>query len=150
MFKIVALVGLLAGGAGYAAYEYTDLFGCKGQTCSLSNNQQAAKPSCCDPGADCCEAGAACCDSAKAAAKPAACCQTGDECCEVRAACCSAPSRTVAVSAKKAACCANPCAACADGCDGCPICEIDCSGCCGAESAKIAVGGPAALAKPVK
>ena len=45
MFKLAALLGLVAGGAGYGLYTHTDLFGCKsgdGECCLL------AKKSCCN------------------------------------------------------------------------------------------------------
>jgi hypothetical protein len=140
MFKIIALVGMLAGGAGYAAYEYTDLFGCKGKTCPLSNTQQpvAATPSCCQPGADCCEVSASCCDAgstAKVVAKTTGC---TDSCCS--------PKTTTTAATKVVACCAHPCIACALlACEAC----ADCAACCGATNAKAAVAGPAALV-PVK
>jgi hypothetical protein len=78
MFKIAAVLGLVAGGAGFAVYEYTDLFGdCSGPhgTCAVQPQPVSATPSCCQPKADCCEEAASCCEAktTKVAVK-ASCC----------------------------------------------------------------------------
>ena len=107
MFKIIALAGLLTGGAGYATYEYTDLFGSRDgcplsnkSCCPLQTQPVAVTPSCCQTGAECCEVVASCCDAgstARVAAKTS-CCQIGADCCEVSAACCGATNATAAVA----------------------------------------------------
>ena len=99
MFKILALVGAIAGGTTYGLYAHTDLFDkkCGGPGCPLTTSagvQPDAKPLCCEPTAPCCEEHPPCCSTKAAAAKPAA------------APCCA--SKTIPVSAK-AACCADPC-----------------------------------------
>ena len=136
MFKIVAVLGLIAGGAGYATYEYTDLFGCDNSaTCPLAKKaagETAAQPSCCEPASDCCEPTAACCEApSKVAAMAKAGCT--DSCCS---------AKTTTVAAKVAACCDNPCVACALlACEAC----ADCATCCGAASTPAAVAGVAAV-----
>lgn len=146
MFKIIALVGAIAGGTSYGLYAHTDLFGSHCGNCSLSakksccNADSPALPPCCESGEDCCSPGAACCEIGSAISAGT----TGSG----APSCCSA--KTQPISAAKASCCANPCPACAVACDNCPICQVDCSGCCGL-SAKAAVAGPAAaLAGVVK
>ena len=126
MFKILAIVGAIAGGTTYGLYAHTDLFKqCSGTNCPLSTAAEikpccqesaAPKTECCEPGASCCEEKASCCSTKAAAAKLPACCA----------------SKTLPVST--AACCANPC----------PQCAIECSVCCG-DSAKAAIAGPAAI-----
>ena len=73
MFKILALVGAIAGGATYGLYAHTDLFKqCDGSGCPLTASAQpqpccqessVAKPSCCEETSPCCEEKAACCAS---------------------------------------------------------------------------------------
>lgn len=140
MFKVIALIGAVAGGATYGYYQY-GYEGCDGGTCPLS------RKSCCadapQPAGDCCASHDACCDDKVASAKASCCAES---------ATCPTGFFTSAKTSKAAPCCANPCAACADGCDWCPICEIDCSGCCGL-TANAAVAGPAAAivaSKPKK
>jgi hypothetical protein len=126
MFKILAIVGAIAGGTTYGLYAHTDLFkDCGGTNCPVSvaaeakpccQESSAPKPECCEPGASCCEEKASCCSTKATAAKLPACCA----------------SKTLPVST--AACCANPC----------PQCAIECSVCCG-DSAKAAIAGPAAI-----
>jgi hypothetical protein len=137
MFKIIALIGAIAGGATYGLYAHTDLFNkhCDGG-CPLSAQ---ADPS-------------PCCQNAQP--KPD-CCQTGSECCEPQSPCCAAPkanvassccaSKTIPVSTTKAACCADPCPQCAVDCSVCcPACPSVCGSCCGL-STKAAIAGPAAI-----
>jgi hypothetical protein len=170
MFKMIAILGLVAGGAGYGLYAHTDLFDCNGGSCSVAKKQccsqgvspTAVTPSCCAtpcPGCetgcpDCCDDCGDCCgvtSAVSAAAKKpeASCCSAKKACCEVQDVCCVASTLASVKVAKKASCCANPCAACADGCDWCPLCEVDCSACCGL-SANAAVAGPAAVAGVTK
>jgi hypothetical protein len=96
MFKIIAVVGVLAGAGGYAAYEY-NLFGCKDEggcplskkpCCSPEPEPVAVAPASFPEPVDCC-AGMACCES-----KPTR-----------GAACCSAKTT---VATKVAVCCADP------------------------------------------
>lgn len=129
MFKVIALVGAIAGGATYGLYSQTDIFGgkCNGGACSLEakksccEGKEATTPSCC--------------------ATPCPACAKGcDECCEVCEVCCAeGKAVTATASAPKAdACCAtkvsavkaSPC--CAEPCGECTI------------EAKTAVAGPAA------
>jgi len=71
-------------------------------------------------------------------------------CCdEDQSPCCALKADAGKTSVAKAACCDDPCPDCvAVCCDGCPTCAI----CCGGLTAKVAVGGPAALVaeKPKK
>jgi hypothetical protein len=127
MFKIVAVLGLVAGGAGYAVYEYTDLFGCNGSaTCPQAKQpcctQQPVTPECCELQASC--------ESEKVAAVKKPCCAS---CCE---------EKTTTAAAKLAASCADPHLAGA---------LIACEACAeyGASNATAAVAGVAALV-PVK
>lgn len=152
MFKIIALIGAIAGGTTYGLYAHTDLFGdkCHGN-CPLAaksccNGNVNATPSCCvTPCPDCAKG----CDE---------CCDVCDLCCGAATAvavstktngsagfpaCCS--DKTTLVSAKKAACCADPCPSCTPNCEACcPACPTVCGACCGV-SAKAAVAGPAAV-----
>lgn len=157
MFKIVALIAAVAGGAAYGLYAHTDVFQCAststaGGSC-CKDKTAVAVPPCCAAAEPCCETGDPCCSgSAAVAAKTEACCAAKKACCEVGDVCCDsakaaaagAVTLPISVKVKKPSCCANPCAACADGCDVCPICAVDCSACCGAAAAKTAVAGPAA------
>jgi hypothetical protein len=104
MFKILALVGAIAGGATYGLYAHTDLFKqCDGSGCPLSASSQpqpccqessVAKPSCCEETSPCCEEKAACCASKTLiAAGVAPCCA----------------SQTIPVSVAKSGCCAASC-----------------------------------------
>jgi hypothetical protein len=114
MFKIAAVLGLVAGGAGFAVYEYTDWFGgCSGhKACCVQPQPVAVTPPCCQPQTDCCEVTASCCEAPAKVVVKTACCPA---CCE------AAPSAT----AKLAAACENPhiagaliaCEACATRCD---------------------------------
>ena len=139
MFKILAIVGAIAGGTTYGLYAHTDLFKeCAGTNCPLSTAAEikpccqesaAPKTECCEPGESCCEEKASCCSTKAAAAKPASCCA----------------SKTVPVSTAKAACCADPCPQCEIDCSVCcPACPTMCASCCG-DSAKAAIAGPAAI-----
>src|SRR5262249_54891770 len=107
MFKMVALLGLVAGGAGYGLYTHTDLFCCKGgHGCCLLPN----KP---------------CCDDA--ATPSPSCCTAGSECCDASAECCLTDKHATAASktasgAKAKSCCGDVC---------CPACPACCSDCCG-------------------
>ena len=99
MFKIVAVLGLVAGGAGYALYEHTDLFGCKGGSCPLSKNSCCSQP----------------------AVTPA--CYSAGSGCDGSVPCCE-----TAITTTVAACCADPCLACAlVACEACAECA-DCCG----------------------
>jgi hypothetical protein len=172
MFKVIAILGAVAGGAGYGLYAHTDLFNNETapltkKSCCQGKDATTATPSCCATPCPSCADGcdgcplcevdcSACCGSAAsvaaAAKKPEACCAAKKPCCETQEACCattSPVSARVAKTKKAPSCCANPCAACADGCDWCPLCEVDCSACCGL-SANTAVAGPAAVAGVVK
>src|SRR5438046_2101643 len=60
---------------------------------------------------------------------------------------CNRGAPSDACEAKTDTCCANPCAKCTPVCDGCPLCEFDCSVCCGG-TASVAAAGPVALFKP--
>ena len=128
MFKIIALVGAIAGGATYALYTHTDLFG---DSCIITCPLAAEK---------------SCCEGKAATAPP--CCPSSDstisigsdECCEATKAATAASNPacclTQASIKKPSACCATLC----------PECETGC----GAE-AKTAVAGPAgALAGVIK
>src|SRR5262245_13835811 len=128
MFKMVAILAVVAGGAGYGLYAHTDLFGSKSEPtpvakmpcCTEGNGSTAIKPSCCQSGDACCEVLADCCTTGSVASatstKPASCCAT----------------KTATVATKPAPCCAVLCAACGDICDGCSLCQIDCAACCSA------------------
>src|SRR5262245_49167919 len=137
MFKVIALVGAIAGGTTYGLYAHTDLFDKKCNKCDGSCPLAVQKPCC---GGDAVKSPPCC-------ANPCPKCADGCEFCELCAtdcakccgtasagaaspkpACCAA--KTAAVSAKKPTCCATPCPGCADGCDGCPLCAIDCGACC--------------------
>jgi hypothetical protein len=140
MFKILALVGAIAGGATYGLYSHTDLFNnqCGGKGCPLTaaaetkpccQDSTDLKPSCCEPSAPCCEETASCCATKAAAAKSVA------SCCK---------SQTIPVSTK-AACCTDPCPLCATACEVCcPACPTVCGACCGV-SVKVAIAGPAGV-----
>jgi hypothetical protein len=150
MFKVIALVGALAGGAAYGVYSHTDYFGdnCPfgGKKCCQTGATEAASPSCC--------------------ATPCPACSKGcDECCDVCDLCCGAATSVISATSPepqagcpacaglkvsatrtaKAACCADPCPLCATSCETCcPACPTVCGACCGT-SAKAAVAGPAAV-----
>lgn len=126
MFKMIALVGAIAGGATYGLYAHTGVF----SKCSEGGCPLAAMKSCCEESKPCCEKSEPCCDAEKGSTAPVS---------VASASCCS-----IKASAPKPTCCATPCPACAAGCDGCPICAVDCSDCCGA-SAKTAVAGVAGV-----
>ncbi len=75
MFKLIAILGVVAGGAGYGLYATTDLFGNRGPSypepirAGCPNTAKAAAPCCatpcddCSTGtcADCCAACELCC-----------------------------------------------------------------------------------------
>lgn len=115
MFKVLALAGLVAGGAVYGLYEYTDLFCCHSDSQQACCQKLTAKKSCCDGTTpdqpSCCTSGDECCDV------NALCCITGTAAiasktkssCDNVSPCCTASAAAVA---KKATCCATPCAAC--------------------------------------
>jgi hypothetical protein len=139
MFKLIALLGVVAGGAAYGLYSQTDLFGSKCGTCSQAKKSCCEKetltalPPCC---AVPCPSCAANCDD---------CCDICDVCCGAAVqlssgvaiakpeACCAAKATTVQVATKAAACCVGLCAACGTACDGCALCAFDCGACCGVD-----------------
>lgn len=138
MFKILAIVGALAGGTTYGLYAHTDMFKKECGKCPLSAAaeikpccQETATPKadCCEPGEWCCEENAPCCSTKLAAAK-------------ATSSCCA--SKTSPVSAKSA-CCTDPCPLCETECAVCcPSCPTACGSCCDV-SAKVAIAGPAAI-----
>jgi hypothetical protein len=133
MFKIAAVLGLVAGGAGFAVYEYTDWFGgCSGHTVCNGSPEPVAVQPCCQERAGSGEVVTECCEAPAKVVARASCCAG---CCE------AAPSAT----AKLAASVGNPhvagallaCEACATHCD--------------ASGARAAVGGMAVVStKAVK
>ena len=167
MFKIIALVAAIAGGATYGLYAHTNLLGkkCDG-SCPLANR------SCCDgastesPSTESPNTGSASAASPSCCVIPCPACSAGcEKCCDICELCCSGAQAVSAgaagaagakpeaccsvkastkVSAKKAGCCADPCPLCAVACEECcPACPVVCGACCGV-SAKAAVAGPAA------
>lgn len=158
MFKVVALAGMIAGGAVYGLYEYTNVLclHCDSQkTCGLTS-----KKSCCDATVEpeCCVLQSECCYQhalgsvagtmaiSTTVSKPAGC-SVAKATCDTSSSCCS----TTKVSAvKKATCCADPCPQCQVACEVCcPACPVVCGECCGV-SVKTAVGGTAAIAASLK
>src|SRR5262245_43440055 len=135
MFKILALVGAIAGGATYGLYAHTDLFKCTGNGCQLSASAEPkpccqtypeASPSCSEKSSSCCEEVSPCC-----AAKTLAVAGVAPAC----------ASQTIPVSVTKSACCPAPCDECVKAaCTGCDACSTCCS-----VSAKAAIGGSAAF-----
>jgi hypothetical protein len=154
MFKMVAILGLVAGGAGYALYEHTDLFGSKG-VCGSGECQVAVKKLCCESDASavpaCCAtpcaacAGgcdgcplceddcSACCGPTTAVAAKPDCCAANKPCCDTVEACC--PTATVATKVKNPPCCLKT--------EVCPECTPACCALMGGAGA--AVAGPAAF-----
>jgi hypothetical protein len=132
MLKLAAVLGLMAGAAGYGLYAYTDVFSCSGegdQPCCQAEKKPCCGttpgvPPCCGTTSECCDSNALCCLVGTAATAKPDCCADAKPCCETSEACCPA---TKAAAASKAPCCADPCAACCD------------------QSAKVAVGGPVAM-----
>jgi hypothetical protein len=87
MFKIAAVLGLVAGGAGFAVYEYTDWFGgCSGhKVCAVQPEPVAVKPPCCQEKTESGEVVTSCCEAPAKVVVRASCCAG---CCE------AAPSAT--------------------------------------------------------
>ena len=143
MFKIAAVLGLVAGGAGYAVYEYTDLFGCNDHSCPLGgkscclDQQKSVTPECYQQNASCCEESGSCCESGSrvsAIVKGAA----------ASSSCCAAKSHSVPT--QLAACAGTPAAVSANlACEEC----ADCGACCSGSNAKAAIAG-AAMANSTK
>jgi hypothetical protein len=103
MFKILALVGAIAGGATYGLYAHTDLFKCGGGDCPLSVSAETkpccqtsneAAPSCCEKISTCSEEASPCCAAKTLAAAGVAPCFA---------------SQTIPVSTVKSSCCAAQC-----------------------------------------
>lgn len=148
MFKLIALIGAVAGGATYGIYEsgYLDR-DCDGGGCSISKPLPccAEKPNP-EGSAESCEGETSSCCSAKAkpfAAKTSCCSEEGADPTSLVSA------KGVEKAATKAAafCCPNPCLACVlIACDGC----AECATCCGGDNAKGAVAGMAVVAAKVK
>lgn len=110
MFKIIALVGAIAGGATYGLYAHTDLFGykCDGSRCALvaklpcceGDGPTVYSPPCCDkPCAACadgcdgcplCEIDCSACCTAVATAISTGAVNAKPDCCSLKASCCEA------------------------------------------------------------
>ena len=130
MFKAVAILGLVAGGAGYGLYAYTDLFGERTETLPVLTPSPTDEA----PGGSCCRK-----------AKPAlSCCAPAAVRSELTFSCCA---ETAAQVAKKpeAPCRVLPCSTGAAACVGSLVYAIDDGACCDF-SARAAVAGPAAVA----
>lgn len=127
MFKVIALIGAVAGGATYGIYHYGPN-SCDG-TCPLS------RKSCCS-------------DAPKP--DPADCCASHEPCCGDSAGCPTgfvSAKTTNKIGEKAALCCVNPCLACVlVACEACDNCTAGCAACCDEANAKAAVAGPAAFA----
>jgi hypothetical protein len=136
MFKIAAVLGLVAGGAGYAVYEYTDWFGgCSGShTACVQQQQEPVKSPCCQSQQDGSEASASCCEASAKVVVKSACCARG----------CCAEVTTSPLAVKAALSCDNPCLA------GVLVaCEL-CAGSTNANAAAAVAGGAAVTVKAVK
>jgi hypothetical protein len=126
VFKTMAILGFLAGGAAFAIYHHGG-FGCHDGDCPLSRG--------------------ACCDGGESDGTLPPCCQgKAASCCELTSPCCATSEAGEAVligavGPKTGSCCAASGAAC---------CELG-GDCCAGGSAKEAVAGPAArFAKAAK
>jgi hypothetical protein len=135
MFKIAAVLGLVAGGAGYAVYEYTDLFGSNCGSCSQSSQDctitpVAVTPSCCETSTEGALAVSPCCSAATKVSAVSPCCAAKTNSIAANAALSfHNPYLAVALIAREA---------CAEGAQ-----------CCTSNNASAAVAGVAAVA-PVK
>jgi len=141
MFKIMAVVGLVAGGAAFGVYHHTELYQCSSHTCST-----APKPCCTGDSTDLVVPQPCCADldlsnpevAALATAKVESCCSKKvKSCCDAGETLASAKPNTVA--AQVALCCGSPSLV------GVALACADYAMCCDSASANAAVAGPAAL-----